>query len=66
MHDAYSGHCGYMWSWNPTQILPFCTNDEFHDFHHSQNCGNYGGHFRFLDTFFGTNKIFNEYKKGKR
>jgi sterol desaturase/sphingolipid hydroxylase (fatty acid hydroxylase superfamily) len=54
--DAYNGHCGYVFSWTPLQLLPFCTNDEFHDFHHTQNCGNYGSHFRFLDSLFGTNR----------
>lgn len=27
MFDAYNGHSGYMFSWTPLQLLPFCTND---------------------------------------
>jgi methylsterol monooxygenase len=56
--DAYNGHSGYVFSWSPLQLLPFTTNDEFHDFHHTQNCGNYGSHFRFWDSVFGTNDQF--------
>lgn len=63
--DAFNGHSGYSFSWTPIQILPFCTNDEFHDFHHTQNCGNYGSQFRFWDTVFDTNREFREYKKKK-
>lgn len=61
--DAYNGHCGYVFSWAPLQLLPFCTNDDFHDFHHSHNSGNYGSQLRYLDTIFGTNKSFKNYKK---
>ena len=63
MWDAFNGHCGYVFSWAPLQLLPFCTNDDYHDFHHSHNAGNYGSQFRFLDTIFGTNHNFKSYKK---
>jgi plant 4alpha-monomethylsterol monooxygenase len=26
MWDAYNGHCGYMFSWAPLQLLPFCAS----------------------------------------
>jgi 4-alpha-methyl-delta7-sterol-4alpha-methyl oxidase len=61
MWDAYNGHCGYMFSWAPLQLLPLCASDDYHDFHHSQNCGNYGGQFRVLDSLFGYNKDFWEH-----
>lgn len=60
--DANIGHSGYNFSWAPLQLLPFCTNDEFHDFHHTTNSGNYGSHFRFWDILFGTNKDFIKFK----
>ncbi len=60
--DANIGHSGYDFSWAPVQLLPFCTNDEFHDFHHSKNVGNYASHFRFWDMIFGTNKDFTKFK----
>jgi sterol desaturase/sphingolipid hydroxylase (fatty acid hydroxylase superfamily) len=61
--DAHNGHSGYVFSWTPLQLLPFCANDDYHDFHHSHNCGNYTSQFRYLDTIFGTNRKFKEYKK---
>jgi sterol desaturase/sphingolipid hydroxylase (fatty acid hydroxylase superfamily) len=66
IYDGYNGHSGYNFSWTPLQLLPFCTNDDFHDFHHSHNCGNYGSQFRFLDTIFNTNKPFRDFKRKQR
>ena len=63
MYDAHNGHSGYNFSWTPIQILPFCANDDFHDFHHSHNCGNYSSQLRIWDIVFGTSKPFKEYKK---
>lgn len=65
MWDAYNGHSGYMFSWAPLQLLPFCASDDYHDFHHSKNCGNYAGQFRILDSIFGYNASFWEYKQKK-
>ena len=56
--DAFNGHCGYVFSWSPLQLLPLCTNDDFHDYHHSRNSGNFGSHFRFWDCVFDTNRSF--------
>jgi plant 4alpha-monomethylsterol monooxygenase len=58
MWDAYNGHCGYMFSWAPLQLLPFCASEDYHDFHHSSNSGNYAGQFRLLDSFLGYNEDF--------
>lgn len=66
MYDGYNGHSGYMFSWSPLQLIPFCTNDDYHDFHHSQNYGNYGSQLRYLDTIFGTNKAFKDFKRSQR
>lgn len=60
--DANQGHCGYVFPWTPLQLMPFCTNDEFHDFHHTRNSGNYGSQFRFWDSLFGSNSDFRAYK----
>lgn len=64
--DAYNGHSGYIFSWAPLQLLPFCANDDFHDFHHSGNHGNYGSQFRFWDSIFGTNEMFRDFKRKQR
>ena len=63
--DAYNAHCGYCFSWSPLQLLPFCTNDEYHDYHHSHNRGNYASHFRYLDWLVGSNTTYRIYKKKK-
>lgn len=60
--EAYNGHCGYMFSWAPLYLLPFCACDGYHDFHHTGNCGNYAGVFRILDSLFGYNDAFWEFK----
>ncbi len=65
MYDAYNAHCGYTFSWSPLQLLPFCTNDDFHDFHHSHNSCNYSAMFRFWDIVFDSSKDFREYKLKK-
>ena len=61
--DANSAHSGYNFSWAPIQLLPFCTNDEFHDYHHTKNVGNYGSHFRIWDTVFSTNASYRKFKE---
>lgn len=63
LYEGYASHSGYMFSWNPSQIIPFCANDGYHDFHHSHNCGNYGAQLRIWDIVCGTSKPFNEFKK---
>lgn len=61
--DANLAHSGYKFPWAPIQLLPFCTNDDFHDFHHSQNSGNYGSEFRWWDLLFGTTSDFLKCKR---
>jgi sterol desaturase/sphingolipid hydroxylase (fatty acid hydroxylase superfamily) len=58
LYEGYTSHSGYMFSWSPSQILPFCANDGYHDFHHSHNCGNYGAQLRIWDVVFGSSKPF--------
>jgi sterol desaturase/sphingolipid hydroxylase (fatty acid hydroxylase superfamily) len=57
-----STHCGYIFPWTPTSLIPFCLNDEFHDFHHTHNAGNYGLYLRIWDIFFGHTKEYREFK----
>jgi sterol desaturase/sphingolipid hydroxylase (fatty acid hydroxylase superfamily) len=61
-----STHCGYVFPWTPTSLIPFCLNDEFHDFHHTHNSGNYGLYLRVLDVVFGTTKDYREFKAKQR
>ena len=45
--------------------MPFQSEAEFHDYHHSKNDGNYGTFFPFWDTIFGTNKNYLKYMEKK-
>merc|ERR1712232_1066976 len=56
--ETLDGHCGYEFSWSPYRLVPFSGSAEYHDWHHSENVGNYGSFFRIWDTVFGTNKDF--------
>jgi len=56
------GHSGYEFPWSPFRNLPFMTNAQFHDFHHSANVGNYSSMLNFWDTVYDTNtEFFEEY-----
>ena len=54
--EAVDGHCGYDWTWGQLSFFPWRLRPEYHDFHHSHNCGNYGSMFWFWDALMGTNK----------
>jgi methylsterol monooxygenase/4-alpha-methyl-delta7-sterol-4alpha-methyl oxidase len=56
--ETLDGHCGYEFSWSPYRLVPFSGSSEYHDWHHSENIGNYASFFRIWDTVFGTNKDF--------
>lgn len=56
MLETCEGHCGYDWSWGQMSFLPWKNGPDYHDFHHSQNSGNYGSLFGFWDTIMGTNR----------
>lgn len=55
-------HSGYTFPWTPTALIPFALNDEFHDFHHTHNVGNYGLYLRLWDSVFGQTQAFREFK----
>jgi sterol desaturase/sphingolipid hydroxylase (fatty acid hydroxylase superfamily) len=63
--DANLAHSGYNFPWVPVQLLPFCTNDEFHDFHHTRGSGNYASHFRFWDSLLDSNREYRKIKRGQ-
>lgn len=52
---AGDNHCGYDFPWSPFQYIPFGTGEAFHDFHHTNNIGNYASFFTVWDTLMGTN-----------
>ena len=56
--ETLDGHSGYQFPWSPVRLLPFSCDTSYHDFHHSQNVGNFGA-FTFLwDTIFDTNSHY--------
>lgn len=60
--DAFTAHSGYMFSWAPVQLLPFCTYDDYHNYHHVNNSGNFSSRFRYLDILFGSYNDFRQFK----
>ena len=54
------GHCGYNMPWYPFGVYPFGVNLDFHDYHHSNNVGNYAFFFAFWDYMCSTNKHYNK------
>ena len=63
--ETLDGHCGYDFSFSPYRLIPFSGSAEYHDFHHSQNVGNYASFFSVWDSVFGTNQVFNKMKEEK-
>jgi methylsterol monooxygenase/4-alpha-methyl-delta7-sterol-4alpha-methyl oxidase len=59
--ETLDGHCGYDFSFSPYRLIPFSGSAEYHDFHHSNNVGNYSSFFSLWDTIFGTNKAYYEH-----
>lgn len=51
-------HCGYMFPWSPTRILPLYYETSYHYFHHEINVGNYAGNVYIFELLLGTNKTF--------
>ncbi len=56
--ESLDGHCGYDFSFSPYRLIPFSGSASYHDYHHSQNVGNYGSFFQIWDTIFGTNRDY--------
>jgi sterol desaturase/sphingolipid hydroxylase (fatty acid hydroxylase superfamily) len=65
--DTIDQHCGYDFPWNPYSIMPFASNlyiasAQYHDFHHTNNNGNYSSGFVCLDYWLGTERMKNKKK----
>lgn len=56
--ETIDGHSGYEFSWSPYRLLPLSGSAKYHDFHHTNNIGNYGSFFTFWDTIMNTNKVY--------
>ena len=56
--ESTDGHSGYEFPWSPYRLIPFAASSTYHDFHHSNNIGNYSSFFTIWDSLCGTNKVF--------
>lgn len=63
--ETIDGHCGYDWPWCYSNLLPMTGGSNYHFFHHTNNAGNYGSIFHFMDTLFGTDADFIRFKPEK-
>jgi sterol desaturase/sphingolipid hydroxylase (fatty acid hydroxylase superfamily) len=52
------GHSGYEFPWIPFGLMPLEATSTYHDFHHTNNIGNYSGKFIIWDTLLGSNHTF--------
>jgi sterol desaturase/sphingolipid hydroxylase (fatty acid hydroxylase superfamily) len=48
--------------WSPFRIIPFPGSAEKHDFHHSQNMGNFASFFCWWDMLMGTDIAYIKFK----
>jgi len=63
--ETVDGHSGYEFSWSPYRLLPLSGSSIYHNFHHSNNVGNFGSFFTYWDTLCGTNKAYYKYLSKK-
>jgi len=63
--ETVDGHSGYEFSWSPYRLLPLSGSSIYHNYHHSNNIGNFCSLFTYLDTLFGTNKSYYKYLSKK-
>jgi sterol desaturase/sphingolipid hydroxylase (fatty acid hydroxylase superfamily) len=63
--ETHEAHSGYDFPWSPFYLLPLSTGQDYHQYHHSENCGNYSTWFSLWDTVLGSNAEFYEYAADK-
>lgn len=59
------GHTGYDFDFEHGNMFPFGLTADHHDFHHANNCGNYGSLFMFWDALFGTQADYVKWLKDR-
>ena len=57
------GHCGYEFPWSMFRLIPFWASASYHDFHNSQNIGNYSSFLSIWDSVFGDNAAYIEFQR---
>ena len=65
--EAHDGHCGYEFPWSIFRLMPFNCDATYHNFHHTNNVGNYSSFMTIWDTVFNSNyEFYKFYGKGSR
>lgn len=55
--EAVDGHSGYALPFSPWSFIPFRPSAADHDWHHSNNAGNFASFFQWWDHFQGTSRV---------
>jgi methylsterol monooxygenase len=66
LFQAVDAHSGYDFPWSLHNIVPFWSGADHHDFHHQAFTNCFSTSFRYLDTIFGTDKKYHEYRAQQR
>lgn len=62
--NTLDAHSGYDFPWMPFKTIPFSTNQQYHDYHHLKNLGNYSAFFSFWDMITGNQRTYlKDFKK---
>jgi methylsterol monooxygenase len=66
LFQAVDAHSGYDFPWSLNKFLPFWAGADHHDYHHQafNNC--FSTSFRYLDTMFGTDTKYHQFRDGQK
>ena len=56
--EIHDGHSGYEFPWSIFRLIPFGTDATYHNFHHTNNVGNYSSFMTIWDSVFDCNTDF--------
>lgn len=59
----FDDHLGYSFPWTCVRWFPFSAGTDAHEFHHSVNMGCYGSKLSIWDWLFGTDKVYEEWRR---
>ena len=59
----FDDHLGYAFPWAVVRWFPWSAGTDAHEFHHSVNMGCYGSKLCLWDWLFGTDVVYNEWRK---
>ena len=56
--ETVETHSGYDFPFSPFKLIPYGLSPDYHDYHHTNNIGNYGSFTTIWDTLFRTNLFY--------